>query len=109
MELVNFTKLVIERADNGVILSDISSDNTVVSRHVTEIYTPAGIINFDSVANFFYQMMEYLKIHVEEEVTNRMIEMVVVKIDPEKPMLDEDGEEINYDNLDEDDEEDTDI
>jgi hypothetical protein len=91
------SRLILEKADNGVILYDVGEDNVVSSKVLYETYFKDGIIDFESIATLMIEVMESLKIPTVEEETNRFLAISVMKIDPEKPALGdddfEDGEE----------------
>jgi hypothetical protein len=94
------SRILLERADNGVILYDISEDNSVSSKVLYEVYYKDGIIDFYNIG-VLIEIMESLKVPIAEEETNRRMLITITKIDPNKPMIDIDG-------LDEDDEDDDD-
>lgn len=87
------SRVLLEKTDNGVILYDISEDNTVASKMVYEIYFKDGISNFHSIANMISDIMETMRIPISETSTNRKMEIVVVKIDPQKPALGEENDD----------------
>ena len=87
------SRLILERADNGVILYDVGEDNSVSSKVLYELYYKDGILDFQNMAIMFLEIMESLKIPAIEEETNRALAISIVKIDPDKPILGEDGEE----------------
>jgi len=97
----NSSRVVLERADNGVILYDVGEDNTVSSKMVYELYFKDGILDFHSIANLIVEVMESLKVPLVEEETNRMLFISMTKIDPDKPM---EGEDEELDDEDDDDE-----
>jgi hypothetical protein len=80
------SRLMLERADNGVILYDVGEDNTVSSRVVYEVYFKDGILDFQNMAIMMLEIMESLKIPVAEPETNRTIMISIAKIDPDKPI-----------------------
>jgi hypothetical protein len=80
------SRLMLERADNGVILYDVGEDNTVSSRVVYEVYFKDGILDFQNMAIMMLEIMESLKIPVAEPETNRTIMISIDKIDPDKPI-----------------------
>jgi hypothetical protein len=85
------SRILLERADNGVILYDISEDNSVSSKVLYEVYYKDGIIDFHNIGVLMVEIMESLKIPVAEEETNRRMLITITKIDPDKPMIDVDG------------------
>jgi len=87
------SRLILERADNGVILYDVGEDNSVSSKVVYELYFKDGILDFQNMAMMFLEIMESLKIPAIEEETNRALAISVVKIDPDKPSLDDEDDE----------------
>ena len=87
------SRVLLERSDNGLIVYEISEENTVTSKLVYEMYFKDGIIDFSSIANFFSDTMEILKVPLDEEDTNRKAVIAIVKIDTEKPALGEEKEE----------------
>jgi hypothetical protein len=87
------SRLILERADNGVILYDVGEDNSVSSKVVYELYFKDGILDFQNMAMMFLEIMESLKIPAIEEETNRALAISVVKIDPDKPSLDDEEDE----------------
>lgn len=89
----NSSRILLERADNGVILYDISEDNTVLSKVVYEVYFKDGILDFHNIGILMMEIMESLKIPTSEDETNRRIAISLAKIDPEKPSLGEDEED----------------
>ena len=77
---------MLEKVDNGVILYDISSDGEVSSRVVYEIFFKDGSLNFEAIADMFDDVMEDLRLPVSEETTNSKIQLVIVPLDPDKPV-----------------------
>lgn len=84
------SRILLERADNGVILYDINEDNTVLSKVVYEIYFKDGILDFHTAGVLMMEIMESLKIPTHEEETNSRMVISLAKIDPDKPSLGED-------------------
>jgi hypothetical protein len=97
------SRILLERADNGVILYDLGEGNNVISKMVYEIYYRDGVIDFDNMAALLVDIIENLKIPVVEPETNRAMEFYVVKIDPDKPALGDD----EFEDEDDDDDDDT--
>ena len=87
------SRILLERADNGVILYDINEDNTVLSKVVYEIYFKDGILDFHNAGVLMMEIMESLKIPTHEEETNRCMVISLAKIDPNKPSLEEENED----------------
>jgi hypothetical protein len=87
------SRILLERADNGVILYDINEDNIVSSKVVYEIYFKDGILDFHNAGILMMEIMESLKIPTLEEETNRCMVISLAKIDPDKPSLGEDEDE----------------
>jgi hypothetical protein len=87
------SRILLERADNGVILSEISDDGTVTSKIVYEIYYSDGIVDLFCVEEFIYDMLEHLKIPTEEPANNMMISLELSKIDESLPGMEEMDEE----------------
>ena len=77
---------MLEKVDNGVILYDISSDGEVSSRVVYEIFFKDGSLNFEAIADMFDDVMEDLRLPVSEEITNSKVQLVIVPLDPDKPV-----------------------
>ena len=88
------SRVILERADNGIILYDVADDNNVSSKIIFETYFKEGVLDFENIANLFMEIMEIMRVPLVEEETNRMLKMTIIKIDPEKPSL---GEEENED------------
>ena len=93
------SRVLLEKVDNGVILYEIGDDNTVTSKIVYEMYFKDGILDFDTIGAFMIEILESLKIPAEEIETNRQLGVFITKIDPTKPMIgeeddDEDPEEL---------------
>lgn len=97
MELIlqnNSTRLILERADNGLIVYDVGEDGVVESKVLYEIYFKDGILDLHHIITMMAELMENLQIPLAEEETNRTIAMGVTKIDPDKPsILDEEETE----------------
>jgi hypothetical protein len=88
------SRILLERADNGVILSEISEDNTVSSKIVYEIYYSDGLVDLFCVEEFVLDMLEHLKIPTEEPTTNAMLSMEIGKIDESLPgIIDEEDDD----------------
>jgi hypothetical protein len=98
------SRILLERADNGVILYDLGEGDTVISKMLYEVYYRDGVIDFDNMAALLVDIIENLKIPISEPETNRAMEIYVVKIDPEKPAM---GEE-DFEDDDDDDNDDND-
>jgi hypothetical protein len=86
IKIANNSRIMLEKVDNGVILYDISSDGEVSSRVVYEIYFKDGSLNFDAIADMFDDVMEDLRLPVSEETTNSKVQLVIVPLDPDKPV-----------------------
>lgn len=80
------SRVLIEKADNGVILYEIGEDNTVSSRIVYEIYYKDGMLNFEALGNLVNDILETTKVPTQEEETNRKLGIHIAKIDPDKPV-----------------------
>lgn len=95
IKIANNSRIMLEKVDNGVILYDISSDGEVSSRVVYEIFFKDGSLNFEAIADMFDDVMEDLKLPASEETTNSKIQLVIVPLDPDKPVsgINEDDEE----------------
>lgn len=92
------SRILLERSDNGIILYDLGDDNDVISKIVYEIYYKDGIIDFDNMTVFIEDLMENLKIPILEPETNRVLQVYIEKIDPDKPsLLDEEGSDDDED------------
>lgn len=86
------SRVVLEKADNGIILYDISEDNTVSSKLIFETYFKDGVLDFENIAGIFVEVMDIMRIPLSEPETNRMFKLSIEKIDPDKPALgEEDG------------------
>lgn len=97
----NTSRIVLEKADNGIILYDVGDDGVVNSKVVYEIYYKDGIIDFENMVIFILETLESLKIPFIEPETNRMLALGINKIDPDKPSL----EDEEFDDDDDDDDE----
>jgi hypothetical protein len=86
IKIANNSRIMLEKVDNGVILYDISSDGEVSSRVVYEIYFKDGSLNFEAIADMFDDVMEDLRLPVSEETTNSKVQLVIVPLDPDKPV-----------------------
>ena len=86
IKIANNSRIMLEKVDNGVILYDISSDGEVSSRVVYEIFFKDGSLNFEAIADMFDDVMEDLRLPVSEETTNSKIQLVIVPLDPDKPV-----------------------
>jgi hypothetical protein len=93
IRIANNSRIMLEKVDNGVILYDISSDGEVSSRVVYEIFFKDGSLNFESIADMFDDVMDDLKLPISEETTNSKIQLIIVPLDPEKPITGEPDEE----------------
>jgi hypothetical protein len=93
IKISNNSRIMLEKVDNGVILYDIASDGEVSSRVVYEIFFKDGTLNFESIADMFDDVMDDLKLPISEETTNSKIQLVIVPLDPEKPMTEESEDE----------------
>jgi len=109
MEQINIqnkcSRLLLERTDNGIILYDVGDDNVVSSKVAYEIFYKDGVLDFENMAVFVYEIFENMKIPVIETESNRALGLTILKIDPDKPMLDDNGDEIDED-IDEDEDDD---
>lgn len=76
-------KVLVERTDNGIIVSDINEENTVTSKMVYQFYYPDGLLNFETMAQFFSDLLETLKFPTEEDETNSKLEIIIESIDPD--------------------------
>lgn len=94
------SRILLERADNGVILSEIAEDNTVSSKIVYEIYYSNGIVDLFCVEEFIMDMLEHLKIPMEEPMTNAMLSMEIEKIDESLPGIEDEESEEDEDETD---------
>jgi hypothetical protein len=83
------SRVLVEKADNGVILYEIGEDNTVSSRLVYEIYFKDGMLDFEALGNLVNDIFETVKVPTEEVETNRRLGVHISKIDPDKPSLGE--------------------
>jgi hypothetical protein len=81
------TRILLEKVDNGVILYEIGEDNVVTSKMVHALYYEDGIQDYIATGIFMMTFMESLKVPIEDAETNRRLNVVLTKIDPEKPML----------------------
>ena len=86
IKIANNSRIMLEKVDNGVILYDISSDGEVSSRVVYEIFFKDGSLNFEAIADMFDDVMEDLRLPVSEEITNSKVQLVIVPLDPDKPV-----------------------
>jgi len=80
------SRILLEKTDNGIILSDVGEDGLVTSRIVYEMYFKEGLLNFETVSNFLYDIMEHMKIPMSEAETNVKAEIYLEPIDPTKPV-----------------------
>jgi hypothetical protein len=80
------SRVLLEKFDNGVVLYEIGEDNAVISKFVYQTYYKDGMMDFDSVGNLLLDIVEMMKIPMEEPETNRRVVIGVAKIDPEKPV-----------------------
>ncbi len=87
----NSSRILIEKADNGIIIYDIGEDNVVQSTQVYEIYIKDGRINYSVMSDVFFDVMEMMKFPIFEEDSNTRIEMIIERLDPTKPYLGEEG------------------
>lgn len=81
------SRILLERADNGVILYDLGEGDTVISKMLYEVYFRDGVVDFDNMAALLVDIIENLKIPIAEPETNRAMEIYITKIDPDKPAL----------------------
>lgn len=79
------SRILLERADNGVILYDVGEDNTVDSKILYEIYFKDGIIDFQNMGIFILEVMEALKIPTQESESNSILVISIEKLDPSLP------------------------
>jgi len=79
------SRIVVERTDNGAIMYDVSEDGEVSSRMSYEMFFRDGAVNFVTISEFFFDVMDSLKIPMLEESSNKKISIVLTKIDPDKP------------------------
>ena len=75
------SRILLEKADNGVILYEIGEDNVVTSKIIYEMYFKDGIIDFSAIGIFMLEMVESLGIPLEEQETNRKLEIFINPID----------------------------
>jgi hypothetical protein len=87
------SKALVERTDNGVVFHAIGEDNVVSSSVSYEIYFRDGVVNFESIAVFLLEVIQNLGLPLEEEETNRRMEISIKKIDSTKPIPGEETEE----------------
>ena len=87
METINLNadRVLLERCENGVILYDLDSKGEVKSRVVYEIHFKDGMIDFQKMAYFFYELSEFMGYSLQDKPANLKLEMYVEKIEPDKP------------------------
>jgi hypothetical protein len=95
METIKFNteRVLLERAENGVILYDLDSEGNVKTKVVYEIHYKDGIIDFSKMAYMFFEIAEFLKYSLEDPEANQKLEMYIEKIDKDKPSYGEKDEE----------------
>lgn len=84
MELITTaspSRVLLEKADNGIIVSNLNESDEVTSKFLYEIYYKDGILNYDNIGAFVYAIMDTLFIPIQEPETNRKFEIYVTKID----------------------------
>lgn len=74
-------RILLERADNGILLYEIREDGEVSARLVYEIYNEQGLMMYDRIADLVYDIADNLRIPVEEPITNRKMAIYVVPIE----------------------------
>ncbi len=85
------SRIILERADNGIILSELGEDGAVNTKMVYETYYKDGSVDFFSVEELLIDLLEYMKIPTEEPFNNTMLTIEIEKIDESLPSdLDED-------------------
>lgn len=92
------TRILLERADNGIILSELGEDGVVNTKMVYETYYKDGSVDFFSVEELLIDLLEYMKVPTEEPFNNTMLTIEVEKMDESLPSdLDDDLEDDDED------------
>jgi hypothetical protein len=74
------SRILLERAENGIILYEISEDNVVLTRLVYETHYHNGLLNFENIAQFMMESLELLKVPAYEMETDTKLAIIAEKI-----------------------------
>lgn len=91
------SRILLERAENGIILYEIGENNSVLTRLVYETHFQDGLLNFEAIAQFMMEALEILKIPGHENETNRKLVIYVQKISDVENEYDDDDDDGNDD------------
>ena len=84
------SRLYLEKADNGVILCELTEDDTISSKILYELHYEDGTMDMFRVTEFLYDILENLNIPTSDIETNSDLLLLVDKLDPNLPGPDED-------------------
>jgi hypothetical protein len=96
------SRLYLEKADNGIILCELTEDDAISSKILYEIHYEDGTMDMYRVTEFLYDVLENLNIPTTDVETNSDLLLIVDKLDPNLPGPDEDADDDNGDEDDED-------
>ena len=79
------SRLYLEKADNGIILCELTEDDTISSKILYEIHYEDGTIDMYRVTEFLYDVLENLNIPTSDIETNSDLLLTVDKLDQNLP------------------------
>jgi hypothetical protein len=78
------SRILIERIDNGAMIYEVDEQNQVVSKVGYELYFKDGLTDFNTMGIMLSEIMELLGISMRDLSSNRQLNLIISKIDPEK-------------------------